>query len=535
MMDLAGWSAHCLEFAGLALVGIPAALDLRHGVASRPLVGDLRAAHLVEHEEAFLGARVRALMLRLAAKDPSTEGHTRRVATLAVEIGERLGLPEARLRLLALGGLLHDMGKLSVPDHILNKPGALTDEEFAVIKRHPVWGRELLVELGGFPPLVLALVESHHERVDGGGYPNGAAAARAGARGARAHRRGRLRRPDRRPRLPRGLAGRSGRSRCSTRASARAFDGACVAALRELSPPLRAWQAGLATARPAARAPRACRARDRPAEPRRLRCSADAARRGRPRPPRPRAGGARGLPRGQARGALRRASCSASGRPIADELAALSARLAPDVALDRGGRRRRRELAAVVPRAQVVAVARRPRQPSPDELLALPGPEPVMLLEEPRHLGNLGACVRVAAAAGAAGVITTGGRTRGTPTRCAARPACTSRCRSPARAMIRTGDRPLDRARPGRASRSRPRVPDARGAGVRHRARRAVGRAARARRRPPGAADAPGRVQPEPRDGGLGRAVLAQRTPMRSTTKTSVSSGPMTPPAPRLP
>ena len=83
-------------------------------------------------------------MLRLAAKDPSTEGHTRRVATLAVEIGERLGLPESRLRLLALGGLLHDMGKLSVPDHILNKPGALTDEEFAVIKRHPVWGRELL-------------------------------------------------------------------------------------------------------------------------------------------------------------------------------------------------------------------------------------------------------------------------------------------------------------------------------------------------------------------------------------------------------
>src|SRR6185436_13904164 len=72
------------------LVGTPAALDLRHGVASRPLVGDLRAAHLVEHEEVFLGARVRALMLRLAAKDPSTEGHTRRVATLAVEIGERL-------------------------------------------------------------------------------------------------------------------------------------------------------------------------------------------------------------------------------------------------------------------------------------------------------------------------------------------------------------------------------------------------------------------------------------------------------------
>jgi HD-GYP domain-containing protein (c-di-GMP phosphodiesterase class II) len=176
MMDLAGWVAHGFEFIGLALVGIPAALDLRHGVASRPLVGDLRAGHLVEHEEAFLGSRVRALMVRLGDKDPSTEGHTRRVATLAVQIGERLGLPESRLRLLALGGLLHDMGKLSVPDEILNKPGKLTDDEFAVIRRHPTWGRELLVELGGFPPLVLALVESHHERIDGTGYPNRAPA-----------------------------------------------------------------------------------------------------------------------------------------------------------------------------------------------------------------------------------------------------------------------------------------------------------------------------------------------------------------------
>src|ERR1700759_4778373 len=91
----------------------------------------------------------------------------------------------------------------------------------------------------------------------------------------------------------------------------------------------------------------------------------------------------------------------------ADELMALSARLAPDVVLsptvvDVSA------LAAVVPRAQVVALARRPRQPDPDGILAQPGPEPVILLEDPRHLGNLGAVVRVAAAAGAAGVITTG-------------------------------------------------------------------------------------------------------------------------------
>ena len=172
MMDAGFWAAHLLEAGGIALVGIPAALDLRYGVASRPLVGDLRADDLVAHEDAFLGARVRALLVRLGEKDPSTEGHTRRVSTLAVQIGEQLGLPEGRLRQLALGGLLHDIGKLSVPNEILCKPGRLTGEEFLEIKRHPGAGRELLKELGGFSPLVLDLVESHHERLDGGGYPN---------------------------------------------------------------------------------------------------------------------------------------------------------------------------------------------------------------------------------------------------------------------------------------------------------------------------------------------------------------------------
>jgi TrmH family RNA methyltransferase len=126
----------------------------------------------------------------------------------------------------------------------------------------------------------------------------------------------------------------------------------------------------------------------------------------------------------------------------ADELAALSARLAPDVEIAAetvpAG-----ELAAVVPRAQLVAVALRPPQPSPDELLALPGPEPVVLLEDPRHLGNLGACVRVAAAAGAAGVLTTGRQNpwhpdalRGSAGLHFALPVVRS-------GEVRTGDRPL--------------------------------------------------------------------------------------------
>jgi HD-GYP domain-containing protein (c-di-GMP phosphodiesterase class II) len=172
-MDLGWWLGHVFEFVGIALVGGSTAYDLRRGRSSRPLAGDFRAAEMVASEEAFLGARVRALMVRLAEKDTSTEEHTRRVAALAVEVGERLGLSAGRLRSLAIGGLLHDMGKLSVPDAILQKPGPLDDDEFEQIRLHPQRGSELLTELGGFDESVRRLVLDHHERLDGHGYPRG--------------------------------------------------------------------------------------------------------------------------------------------------------------------------------------------------------------------------------------------------------------------------------------------------------------------------------------------------------------------------
>lgn len=176
--NLGWWIAHGLELVGIALVAVPVAIDLRRGSAqSRPLVGDLRAVQLVRDEEAFLGSHVRALLVSLAAKDASTEEHTRRVALRAVEVGEELGLPATRMRELALGGLLHDIGKLSVATAVLRKPGALTDDEFAEIKRHPVAGDELLCDLGGFGERVHRLVRHHHERLDGSGYPDGADAS----------------------------------------------------------------------------------------------------------------------------------------------------------------------------------------------------------------------------------------------------------------------------------------------------------------------------------------------------------------------
>jgi putative nucleotidyltransferase with HDIG domain len=169
------WLGHGFEIVGVVLVGVPVAVDLHRSTQSRPLVGDLSPAELVAAEEAFLGSHVRALMVALAEKDEYTEGHTRRVALRAVQVGEELGLGAQRLRALAIGGLVHDIGKLQVPDEILKKPGPLSEEEYAVVKRHPEWGAQLLRELGGFPEGVRAVVLRHHERLDGSGYPEAAA------------------------------------------------------------------------------------------------------------------------------------------------------------------------------------------------------------------------------------------------------------------------------------------------------------------------------------------------------------------------
>ena len=174
-LDLAWWLGHGLEVAGVLLVGVPVAADLFRSSPSRPLAGDLRGAELVSAEEAFLGSQVGGLVRLLAEKDEYTEGHTRRVALLAVEVGEELGLQPVRLRELATGGLLHDIGKLSVPDEVLKKPGGLDDAEYAVVQKHTVWGDALLGRLG-FSSRIRRLVRDHHERLDGTGYPHGATA-----------------------------------------------------------------------------------------------------------------------------------------------------------------------------------------------------------------------------------------------------------------------------------------------------------------------------------------------------------------------
>ena len=200
------------------------------GGASRPLVGDLSAAEIVGAEEAYLGPRVRALMA-----PPRRAGHLdggahapRGAARRAGRRGAATFRP-ATLRHLAVGGLLHDIGKLSVPARILQKPGPLDDAEFAEIKRHPEAGVRLLRDLGGFPDAVhrarrRAPRAPRRRRLPG--RPR-----RAGARHRPAHPRRlrRLRRAGLRPRLPRGLEPRAARSRSCARRPAAATTAAASA------------------------------------------------------------------------------------------------------------------------------------------------------------------------------------------------------------------------------------------------------------------------------------------------------------------
>ncbi|HTZ81988.1 MAG TPA: HD domain-containing phosphohydrolase [Candidatus Acidoferrales bacterium] len=115
---------------------------------------------------------IEALALAIEAKDHTTHTHLQRVRTYAVEVAKELELDEGQIEALRAAALLHDIGKLAVPEQIINKPGKLTPEEFEKMKVHPLVGAEIL-ERVAFPYPVAPIVRSHHERWDGTGYPEG--------------------------------------------------------------------------------------------------------------------------------------------------------------------------------------------------------------------------------------------------------------------------------------------------------------------------------------------------------------------------
>jgi diguanylate cyclase (GGDEF)-like protein/putative nucleotidyltransferase with HDIG domain len=127
------------------------------------------------HAEQMAGLHMRtieALALAIDAKDATTHEHLRRVQTYAVEIGKELGLSGEEQNALRAAAVLHDIGKLAVPEHIISKPGRLTLEEFEKMKIHPIVGAEILEQVE-FPYPVVPIVKAHHEKWDGTGYPFG--------------------------------------------------------------------------------------------------------------------------------------------------------------------------------------------------------------------------------------------------------------------------------------------------------------------------------------------------------------------------
>jgi putative nucleotidyltransferase with HDIG domain len=117
---------------------------------------------------------IRALAGAIDAKDPYTHGHSERVARLSVEIGLELGLPPEEIRALEMGGILHDVGKIGIPDVVLGKPGPLDATETDLMRTHPRVGAEIIQGVE-FLRHALPCVRNHHERWDGDGYPDGLA------------------------------------------------------------------------------------------------------------------------------------------------------------------------------------------------------------------------------------------------------------------------------------------------------------------------------------------------------------------------
>ena len=156
-----------------------AASELEFGTSEATLIrstANILATHaknldLFEQRQELLIGIVRTMMNSLDAKDPYTCGHSDRVAQYARIIAEKMQLPAEECHDIYVTGLVHDIGKVGVPDRVLKKPGKLTDEEFSEIKKHPEIGYKILKSLDAFS-YVLPGVLHHHESVDGTGYPH---------------------------------------------------------------------------------------------------------------------------------------------------------------------------------------------------------------------------------------------------------------------------------------------------------------------------------------------------------------------------
>lgn len=145
---------------------------LRHNLEAEVRKQTKKAEERRERMERLSEEAVLCLSKTIDAKDKYTNGHSERVAKYSREIARRAGMSEIEQKDIFFMGLLHDVGKIGVPDTVINKPGKLTDEEFALIKKHPVTGFEILKDITEMPGIGQG-ARWHHERYGGGGYPDG--------------------------------------------------------------------------------------------------------------------------------------------------------------------------------------------------------------------------------------------------------------------------------------------------------------------------------------------------------------------------
>jgi putative nucleotidyltransferase with HDIG domain len=166
------WLAHAFDIAGVLLVAVGALVAFRQRAQLHELIRPLTVHTPLAAFELGLEPLVHRFVALLETKDAITRDHVVRSAELAMEVGQELGVPAHDLHVLGLGALLHDIGKLAIPNEILDKPGRLDAEEFAVMRGHALAGEEL-VRRSGVLADIAPIVRGHHERIDGGGYPDG--------------------------------------------------------------------------------------------------------------------------------------------------------------------------------------------------------------------------------------------------------------------------------------------------------------------------------------------------------------------------
>jgi diguanylate cyclase (GGDEF)-like protein/putative nucleotidyltransferase with HDIG domain len=159
----AGWETSLLAFPAVYWIYRSYRLYLERLEKEKSHVEEMASLHL---------RTIEALALAIEAKDHTTHEHLKRVRVYAVEIAQKMKVSPDELEALRAASLLHDIGKLAVPEHIISKPGKLTPEEFEKMKIHPIVGAEILQRVQ-FPYPVVPIVRAHHERWDGSGYPFG--------------------------------------------------------------------------------------------------------------------------------------------------------------------------------------------------------------------------------------------------------------------------------------------------------------------------------------------------------------------------